>query len=77
MLGRPIAFSKISEHIEFSVTKNINPICQYNNKPAMLQPTSITLNSDNSRVSKKFLFIFHICKIFNDLLLFENNNKTF
>lgn len=54
MLGRPIAFSNSSEHIEFSVTKNINPICQYNNEPTMLQPASITLDSDNSKVSKKY-----------------------
>lgn len=57
MLGRPVTFNGSIGHINFSVTKNINPICQYNNEFSMQQPTAIVINSHTSRVSKSNIFL--------------------
>lgn len=52
MLSRPVPFNGINGHIEFSVTKSIDPACQYNRRPSMQQPAAIAVDQNTSRVSK-------------------------
>lgn len=52
MLGRPVAFNTCNGHLEFFVTKNIDPICQYNKGPSMQQPAAITIDRNTAKVSK-------------------------
>jgi len=63
MLGRPVTFNSNTGHIEFSVIKNIDPICQYNKRPSMQQPAAIAVDPHNARVSKlrNILFVFIRC----------------
>lgn len=51
MLGRPISFnSSATGHFEFSVTKNIDPVCRYEKGPSMQQPAAVAVDSNNSQV---------------------------
>lgn len=52
MLGRPVAFNTSNGHLEFFVTKNIDPISQYNKGPSMQQPAAITIDRNTAKVSK-------------------------
>lgn len=53
VLGRPVPFNGSNGHnIEFSVTKNIDPTCQYNIGPSMKQPAAIVVNQNTARVRK-------------------------
>lgn len=59
MLGRPVAFNTCNGHLEFFVTKNIDPICQYNKGPSVQQPAAITIDRNTAKVNKlkKYFFI--------------------
>lgn len=52
MLGRPVTFNGSIGQIDIFVTKNIDPICQYNKKPSMQQPAAIAIDPHNTKVSK-------------------------
>lgn len=62
MLGRPVTFNDSTGHIDFSVTKNINPICQYKNEFPMQQPTAIVVNPHTSRVSNSNIILMKMFK---------------
>lgn len=63
MLGRQVALNSSSGHISFSVTKNIDPICQYNKHPSLQQPVAITVDPDTARVSKLNKYVVKTYKI--------------
>jgi len=50
VLGRPVACNRNTSHIEFSIIKSIDPICQYSKGPSMQQPVSIAVDHHSSRV---------------------------
>lgn len=69
VLGRPVAFNTCNGHLEFFVTKNIDPICQYNKGPSMQQPAAITISQNTAKVSKLKEY-FCIIKDYNMLYVF-------
>ncbi|XP_025207500.1 uncharacterized protein LOC112603224 isoform X2 [Melanaphis sacchari] len=50
VLGRPVAYNGNTGHIDFSVTKNIDPTCQYSKGPSMQQPVAIAIDHHSTRV---------------------------
>jgi len=50
VLGRPVACNGNTGHIDFSIIKNIDPICQYSKGPSMQQPVAIAVDHHSTRV---------------------------
>lgn len=50
VLGRPVACNGSTGHIDFSIIKNIDPICQYSKGPSMQQPVAIAVDHHSTRV---------------------------
>lgn len=53
VLGRSVACNSSTGCIEFSVTKSIDPTCQYDRGPSMQQPVAIAVDHHSARVSNK------------------------
>lgn len=51
VLGRPVTFNCNTGHVDFSITKNNDPICRYNKGPSMQQPAAIAIDPLTSKVS--------------------------
>lgn len=52
ILGRPVLCKGVAEHINFSVTKNIDPMYQYKKGPLLKQPAAIVVDSNFAKVHK-------------------------
>jgi len=50
VLGRPVACNGNTGHIDFSIVKSIDPICQYSRGPSMQQPVAIAVDHNSARV---------------------------
>ncbi|CAI6353464.1 unnamed protein product [Macrosiphum euphorbiae] len=50
VLGRPVACNGNTGHIDFSIIKSIDPICQYSRGPSMQQPVAIAVDHNSARV---------------------------
>lgn len=61
VLGRPVTCNRNTGHIDFSIIKTIDPICQYSKGPSMQQPVAIAVDHDSARVRYQKIIYKVIC----------------